>query len=924
MSDSIHFDPPEPAELSALLDGYEVTDLIATGGMGAVYRATQNSLDRPVAIKLLPSELNDQTFREQFEAEAKAMARLNHPNLIGIYDFGQTDGMPYIVMELVPGKSLYYSCYQKAIDQTTVCELIIGICRGLAHAHDAGIIHRDIKPANILLDPDAKPKIGDFGLASEGDAEGGMIFGTPGYAAPEILAEDGDCSLGVASDIYAVGVILYELLTGRLPETPPRPPSTITKCDPRLDAVFRRATRRNPAMRYQSAAALATELEELLPNLGKDNRRAIRTGMDKKTAATTLRRQSSDGKLQRTAPQEGRLKLSTGRQPTHKGQGSQAGTAKVGLRPVPAELSTAAGGESDDAPANPVPAPSVVTLAPSSNWPIIRNLMIIAVLVPVVLFAWGLLQKKEERMREKEKAEQIEKQREDEERRVLFLEEERERDLARKKKRELDQERDRAVAQSTAHLRNEGESDTPKTATEQLEESRTALRGGVRHRFPKGTIDRSTHFLFVVDEPMTWAAAADYAEGLGGHLATPITAPDVDVIAERLRKDGVNRAWLGGGARGRNTFGWITGATWTFRSPDTILGSCAALTKNGLIKARPNGEKNPFVIQWSKDGTNPGSLAAQLSRLAPTLSTPSPAWPPTSVVQDNRVFLFVKRDVSWDEADLLAISGGGHLAVVSHNFEATFINKYLASCLSEGGAAWLGGRRTDESWGWTTGEPWAKAWWRTNSPDGGNSATALRFSKSNASSGWDDSDPSEGNTTGFLIEWSNDASLAKPVVGDAKVTRGELVKLRSIGRQLVVKQLAEHKKRLLGNQKTLIWDYRSWFRTQSKSVQDNFPDVGEELANSLPESGRIENNLPIANFPQKLSEYHQKALLRQTRFDAQFKADLENLRQTYITKLLDLRSKLQASGLKGQAALIDDEIQGVGQDGESFRRHFSK
>ena len=141
MSDPIQFDPPEPSELSKLLDGYEVTSLIATGGMGAVYKATQLSLDRPVAIKLLPEEFGeDPSFRNQFQAEARSMAKLNHVNLIGIYDFGEAKGMPFIVMELVAGKSLYYSSYGKAIDQATAIELIIGICRGLGHAHESGIV----------------------------------------------------------------------------------------------------------------------------------------------------------------------------------------------------------------------------------------------------------------------------------------------------------------------------------------------------------------------------------------------------------------------------------------------------------------------------------------------------------------------------------------------------------------------------------------------------------------------------------------------------------------------------------------------------------------------------------------------------------------------------------------------------------------
>ncbi|NJR42320.1 MAG: serine/threonine protein kinase [Akkermansiaceae bacterium] len=166
MSDSpenLGFQAPEPKDLAPLFPGYEIESLIASGGMGAVYCAVQKSLDRTVALKILPSELSrDASFRAGFEAEAKAMARLNHPNLIGVYDFGEVGGMLYIIMEYVPGKSVYHSAYGIAIDQVEVIRLVSGICHGLAHAHEYGIIHRDIKPANVLLDLNAQPKIGDF------------------------------------------------------------------------------------------------------------------------------------------------------------------------------------------------------------------------------------------------------------------------------------------------------------------------------------------------------------------------------------------------------------------------------------------------------------------------------------------------------------------------------------------------------------------------------------------------------------------------------------------------------------------------------------------------------------------------------------------------------------------------------------------
>ena len=253
--------------LAQWLPAYDFEAFVAQGGMGAIYKARQRSLDRDVAIKILPREFGeDAEFRKSFEIEAKAMARLNHPNLIGVYDFGDLDGLPYIVMEFVNGKSLFHSAYNLAVDPVQAVEIVHGICNGLAHAHENGVIHRDIKPANILLTPKAVPKIGDFGLArpTEGD-QSGMVMGTPGYAAPEVT-EDPD-KADRRSDLFALGVVLYELLIGRCPpyESTP-PPSSLSSCDPALDKICEKAMHPNAALRYASAeemsAALGTWLKK--------------------------------------------------------------------------------------------------------------------------------------------------------------------------------------------------------------------------------------------------------------------------------------------------------------------------------------------------------------------------------------------------------------------------------------------------------------------------------------------------------------------------------------------------------------------------------------------------------------------------------------------------------------------------------------
>lgn len=258
----ITFVAPEPEDLAPLFPGYEIGYLIATGGMGAVYRALQKSLDRAVAIKILPKEFSDDAaFREGFEAEAKAMARLNHPNLISVYDFGEAGGMLFIIMEYVHGESLYHAAHGTAIDPAEVIRLVTGICNGLAHAHENGIIHRDIKPSNILLDLNAQPKIGDFGLARPIEhkiAEGDEIYGTPHYTAPEVISSPN--SVGYRADIFSVGVMLHELLTGRLPADDRKLASSIARCDHRFDAIIRRATEKLPANRYLNALDIIKDL----------------------------------------------------------------------------------------------------------------------------------------------------------------------------------------------------------------------------------------------------------------------------------------------------------------------------------------------------------------------------------------------------------------------------------------------------------------------------------------------------------------------------------------------------------------------------------------------------------------------------------------------------------------------------------------
>ena len=254
-----------------MLEGYEVTSVLGRGGMGAVYRGMQLNLERPVAIKLLPPELGASAeFRERFRREAKAMAQLNHPHIVQIYDFGQTDaGHYYIVMEFVEGADFHQIIRGGKLDAEGAVNAIAQICDALQFAHDKGFMHRDIKPANIYLNTAGELKIGDFGLAKlvggEDDAASaasrmnltmtGTAMGTPHYVAPEQLQEG--ATVDGRADLYSLGVMFYQMLTGEIPRGAVKPPSgKVAGLDPRLDKVVFKAMDNEPAERYQSATEL--------------------------------------------------------------------------------------------------------------------------------------------------------------------------------------------------------------------------------------------------------------------------------------------------------------------------------------------------------------------------------------------------------------------------------------------------------------------------------------------------------------------------------------------------------------------------------------------------------------------------------------------------------------------------------------------
>lgn len=258
--------PPAPAELAGKFPDFEILELLGRGGMGAVYKARQKSLDRPVALKILPPEVGQSGgFTERFTREAQALARLNHPHIVTIYDFGQRDGLYFFAMEFVDGPSLRQLIDAKRVSPGEALTIVPQICDALQFAHDHGIVHRDIKPENILLNSKGQVKIADFGLAkligADAAADADRVLGTPQYMAPEQVTTPAE--VDHRADIYSLGVVFYQLLTGELPDKFLAAPSTKVAIDVRLDEVVLRALEHDPSRRYQQVSEVKTRVETI-------------------------------------------------------------------------------------------------------------------------------------------------------------------------------------------------------------------------------------------------------------------------------------------------------------------------------------------------------------------------------------------------------------------------------------------------------------------------------------------------------------------------------------------------------------------------------------------------------------------------------------------------------------------------------------
>ena len=250
--------PLSPEEMSEYFPQFEILEYLGRGGMGVVYQARQKALDRLVAIKILAGEWQgDSNFAARFEREAKTLAQMSHPNIVTIHDFGEKEGLYYIVMEYINGVNLRDLLKERKLEPEQALSIVPPICEALEFAHSKGVVHRDIKPENLLLDREGRIKIADFGIASL-IGTSTEKSGTPPYMAPEQQEGQSD----ERADIYALGVVLYEMLTGERPGQDWLSPSQKAGINHPIDKLVRRAMHQNPEDRFQTAAEFRTSIEE--------------------------------------------------------------------------------------------------------------------------------------------------------------------------------------------------------------------------------------------------------------------------------------------------------------------------------------------------------------------------------------------------------------------------------------------------------------------------------------------------------------------------------------------------------------------------------------------------------------------------------------------------------------------------------------
>lgn len=810
------FDPPDLETMNRLLPAFEFKAVIASNKYGAVYFARQRSLERDVAIKFLaPSVSESSGFRQSFETTARMMAKLNHPNLIGVYDSGFVEGMLYFVMEFVPGKSLDRSSRGQQVQTTQAVRLVSGICDGLAHAQDHGIVHGNLNPANILLNQKAEPKIGNFGFAHPMEAAAGSETASC-YTAPEVSADP--ASADSRADVYSLGAILYELVTAKPQRPDAAPPSGLSNCGTELDAIWRKATDPDPSRRFPDMRAFHKALGDFL-----------------------IGSQKSNAKAAPAAP------------------GAPGAVGAVGRPPLAAL----------QMPVQKHPPKKRIHTG------LLVQLAILAGLMAATPVIWKKLEKSRDDKARAEREARVQE--------------------ADAKRNAFDEEIRRAQENSRRNKKPEpvkpalpDPEPVKETPAESLARLRDALAAGDRTEMPGGSVHQGDNDYFLVAKPMSWPEAAAFSEQHGGHLAIPNPSADLTWLVANVSNS--EAVWIGAARSGARDWSLADGSPWKPAKEPDGTGAFVAVDKSGFLRAAGPKQRLPFIIQWHRDGTNPGKTATLLARTGESLGKAAPFYPPGTLASGNRNYLFVARPMMWRDAVDLAATSGGHLAVPSGSEEIAVISE-ITGDLSADDGIWLGAFRKGAQWIWITGEPWTSAKWAAGSAnDSPDSALIVRPGK-----GWDARNLSE-LSSGFIIEWSSDRK-SKP--GSATETPGmEISTLTTRAKDLVLAADRKRSEKLAANARKVSWDLDMYLRNLPKSDLSMWEPQVTRLKNCA-----VNNRVPTAiprstgiRLSEKMAKIAGDGAIQQGKIDEEFLVDAEKVRIAYIVKLRDALAQAERSG----------------------------
>ncbi|MCU0748818.1 MAG: protein kinase [Akkermansiaceae bacterium] len=847
------FTAPSLEAMNALLPAFDFKALIASNELSAVYMAGQRSLEREVAIKILAPHVSESAdFRKSFETTARMMARLNHPNLIGLYDSGLVDGMLYFVMEFVPGKSLARSAKGQQVDVTQALSLIQGIASGIAHAHDHGISHGDLNPSNVLLNQKAEPKIGNFGFThpQQTAAEGAASPYTAPEAVHQVPTKPGD--------IFALGAILYELLTGHPHRTGAAAPSTLSKCGEAVDAVWRKATDVDPAKRFPDA-------KSLLAALSGGSRGPGTAGI------------GQVAKLKPAAP-----------------------PISDKLAKVPAAPAKA------DSPDSPTPPPPAIKVG--FNWKLVRNLIIIGGLLYAISLAWENYQRTKAG-RERAHADEVIKSQAEKEKKRLE-------DLKRAEER-----RKNSISgipgETTKPLTPPPSTESPEASLARL---RNDLYSGERSEMPLGSIAQGENSYFLVKEPMSWPEASWFAEKHGGFIAIPNVAADLTWLLAKAAPDEIG-IWIGAARSSRNDWKLADGEVWKPKKEPTGIGRYLALDKNGLLRAEGLKRKLPFVIQWRKDGKNPAQLETLLARTGESLKTNTASFPPGTAALRTRHYLYVARPTLWGDALKFAQSSGGILAVPSDNYELTDISQTVLDAEAPDGV-WIGGFRLLGDWEWMTGEPWKPVKWAGgNSNDATKRRVVFRpgagldhLDPENMASGFiiEWSNDAKGGSAAGNPESSD-------TTGTAGIP--ELDTLTKRAKDLLLVADRKRAEQLATNAKTFTWDLDTWVKGLPRSENLTWsPHVSMLKAsvskNRVPAAVPLSSGIKLSSNMAKIAE---NCAAKQDRIDAEFVTEADRIRTFYTGKVREMLAQAVQGGKGANAKILGEALDTAGNTADWVR-----